>query len=55
MLYGEPENTNFIVFGLTRPGLEGTIYRNWGERANRYNTLAVNFFLYTDMFKFNVV
>jgi len=26
MLSGEATNTNFIVFGLTRPGLEPTIY-----------------------------
>ena len=28
MLSGEVTNTNFIVFGLTRPGLEPTIYRS---------------------------
>jgi hypothetical protein len=27
MLSGEATNTNFIVFGLTRPGLQPTIYR----------------------------
>ena len=27
VLRGEATNTNFIVFGLTRPGLEPTIYR----------------------------
>jgi len=27
VLSGEAANTNFIVFGLTRPGLEPTIYR----------------------------
>ena len=30
MLRGEATNTNFIVFGLTRPGLEPTIYRTRG-------------------------
>ena len=34
-------NTNFIVFGLTRPGLEPTIYRSRGEHTNHYNTDAV--------------
>jgi hypothetical protein len=32
---------DFIVFGLTRPGLEPTIYRNWDEHANHYTTDAV--------------
>jgi len=27
MLSGEATNTNFTVFGLTRPGLEPAIYR----------------------------
>jgi hypothetical protein len=34
-------NTNFIVFGLTRSGLEPTIYRTQGEHANHYATDAV--------------
>ena len=34
VLSGEATNTNFIVFGLTRPGLEPTIYRTRGEHAN---------------------
>jgi hypothetical protein len=33
MLSGEATNTNFIVFGLTRPSLEPTIYRTRGECA----------------------
>jgi hypothetical protein len=37
MLSGEATNTNFIVFGLTRPGLESTIE----EQANNYGTDAV--------------
>ena len=32
---------NFIVFGLTRPGLKPTIYRTRGEHANHYATDAV--------------
>jgi hypothetical protein len=41
VLSGEATNTNFIVFGLTRPGLESTIYRTRGEHANHYATDAV--------------
>jgi hypothetical protein len=41
MLSGEATNTNFIVFGLTRPGLKPTIYRTRGEHANHYLTDAV--------------
>ena len=36
MINGEATNTNFIVVGLTRPGLEPTIYRTRGEHANHY-------------------
>ena len=31
-------NTDFIVFGLTRQGLEPTIYHTRGEHANQYAT-----------------
>ena len=41
MLSGEATNTNFIVFGLTRPGLEFTIYRTRGEHANHCATDVV--------------
>ena len=41
MLSAEAPNTNFIVFGLTRPGLESTIYHTRGEHANHYTTDAV--------------
>jgi hypothetical protein len=34
-------HTNFIVFGLTRSGLEPTIYRTRGEHTNHYITDAV--------------
>jgi hypothetical protein len=34
-------NTNFIVFGLMRQGLEPTIYHTPGEHANHYATDAV--------------
>ena len=38
MLSGEASatNTNFIVFGLTRPGLKPTIYHTWGKHADHY-------------------
>ena len=47
MLGGEATNTNCIVFGLTRTGLEPTIYRTRGEHANHYTTNAV--ILYEDI------
>ena len=34
----EEHNANFIIFGLTRSGLEPTISRTWGEYANHYTT-----------------
>ena len=43
MLSVEVTYTSFIVFGLTRPGLEPTIYRTRGEHANHYATDAVIF------------
>ena len=42
VLGGEATNTNFIVFGLTRLGLEPTIICTW-EYANYYTTNAVHF------------
>jgi hypothetical protein len=41
MLSGEAANTNFLVFGLTRLGLEPTIYITRGKHANHYTTDAV--------------
>jgi hypothetical protein len=41
LLSGEATNTNFIVFGLTRSGLEPMIYRTLGEHTNHYTTNAV--------------
>ena len=38
---GEAANTNCMVFGWTRPGLEPTIYRTRGKHANHYATDAV--------------
>jgi hypothetical protein len=36
VLSEEATHTNFIFFGLTRAGLEPTIYRTRGEHANHY-------------------
>ena len=41
MLSGEAIITNFLVFGLTRSGLEPMIYRTRGEHANHFTTDAV--------------
>jgi hypothetical protein len=41
LLYSQATNTNFIVFGLTRPGLEPTICCTWGEHADHYTTDVV--------------
>ena len=38
ILSEEATNTNFIVFDLTRPGLESTICRTRGEHASHYTT-----------------
>ena len=38
---------NCIVFGLTRPGLEATIYRIRGKHANHYTIAAVHWCLMT--------
>jgi hypothetical protein len=41
MLSGEATNTNFTIFGLTRTGLEPTIYRTRGKHADHYTTDVV--------------
>ena len=41
VLSGEAINTNFIVFSLTQPGPEHTIYLTRGEHANQYAIDAV--------------
>ena len=38
----EKQDIPIIVFGLTRSGLEPTIYSTWGEHADHYTTDAVN-------------
>jgi hypothetical protein len=40
MLSGEATNTNSIVDGLTKTGLEPTIYSTWGKQANHYTTVT---------------
>jgi hypothetical protein len=46
MLSEEATNTNFIVFGLTRSGLEPTIYHTRFEHANNYTTDTVIYSVY---------
>jgi hypothetical protein len=41
MLTEEAANTNFIVVGLTGPGLKSTIYHNKGKHASHYTNDAV--------------
>ena len=41
MLSGEATNTNFIVVGVTRPGLEPAISRTREEHVNHYATDVV--------------
>jgi hypothetical protein len=43
MLSGEATNINFKTFGLTRPGLEPTIYRTRDEHAKHYTTDVIIF------------
>jgi len=43
MLSGEATHINYcMVFGLNRSGIEHTIYRTRGERANHYIKDAVD-------------
>ena len=53
VLSGEAANTNCIVFGLTRPGLELMIYCTRGEHANHYTTDEVCRFESVFYFLFN--
>jgi len=41
VLSGEAAHTKFIIFGLTQPGLEPTIYRTRGDHTNYYTTNVV--------------
>ena len=42
MFSGEATDINVIVFGVSRPGLEPTIYSTRGKHANHYATDAVD-------------
>jgi hypothetical protein len=48
---GEATNTNFIVFGLTRLGLEPTICCTRGKHANHYTTDAIVFSIQVSVLK----
>jgi hypothetical protein len=54
VLSGEATTTNFIVFGLIRPGLESTIYRTRGEHANHYVTDAVTTYVIVKVLQYNI-
>ena len=41
VLSEEAANINFIIFGLTQPRFEPTIYSTWDEHANHYINDAV--------------
>jgi hypothetical protein len=45
---GGATNTIFIVFDLTRPGMELVIYRTQCEHANHYTIDAVKVLLISD-------
>jgi hypothetical protein len=51
VLNGEATHINFLVFGLTRPRLEPTIYRTRGEHANHYDTDVVSLFSFHNLRK----
>jgi hypothetical protein len=46
VLRGEVTNTNVIIFGLTRRGLEPTIYRTPGEHTSHYTTDAGFYYIF---------
>ena len=48
---GEAINTNLIVVGLTRPGLDPTTYRTGDEHDNRNTTDAVHIDMIDDKLK----
>ena len=53
ILSGEATNTNLIVFGLTRSGLELTIYCTRSKHFNHYTTDAVLYIWYaTEIFEY---
>ena len=46
----EKQQKPILVFGLTRPWLEPTIYHTWGEHANHYATDVVCILLVISLF-----
>jgi hypothetical protein len=46
VLIGEAAKINYIVFGITPPGLEPTIYRTRGEHAIHYTTDVVQIMIH---------
>jgi hypothetical protein len=48
VLSGEAANINFIVFGLTHPGIEPTIYLTQSEYVNHYTTHAIQNYVFLD-------
>ena len=50
MFSQEAVNTNIIVFGLTWPGLEHTIYHTQSEHTNHYITEALRILGITDIY-----
>jgi 3-phenylpropionate/cinnamic acid dioxygenase small subunit len=55
LLSGEATNTNFTIFGLTRPGLKHTIYRIRGEHANHYASDAVYVWVLISKVTINII
>ena len=55
VLSGEATNTNFIVNGLTRLGLEPTIYRTRNKHANHYTNDVVILYMYLISWKYFIV
>jgi hypothetical protein len=54
MLSGKATNTNFIVFGLTRWGLELTIYRTLSEYANHYTIDVAKKYIYENDYMMHI-
>jgi hypothetical protein len=49
VLSGEATNNNFIVFGLTRSGLQPTMYHTQGEHANHYTNFDPDMTCFRDI------
>jgi hypothetical protein len=55
LLIKDAANTNFIVIGLTQPGLEPTIYHTPGEHARHYATDVVSIHLKFCMYQYKLI